>query len=114
MFLAFMATVRIPKDDNGEYETDCRFIYHLIWIMHLAMFLTLLLNQYFPDTLGISRVTLNTFMMLFQVLVLIYVYVEWIFPDPEPDELEDEDVEDDEEVSEVTLFEESVKDISYD
>lgn len=65
------------------------------------IFITLLLNQYFTETLGVMRVTLNTSMMLFQVLVLIYIYVEWIFPNPDLDEevkreegvLEEENIE---------------------
>ena len=80
----------------------------------MAMFMTLLLNQYFSETLGITKATLNICMMLFQVLVLIYVYVEWIFPDPEPDELEDEEAEGNDVESEVTVYEKSVKEISYD
>ena len=88
MLVAFLSTVSVPQDEEGEYDADFLFTYHLVWIMHLAMVVTLLLNQYFSEKLGVARMTLNTCMMLFQVLVLIYVYAECIFPDPEPDVLE--------------------------
>ena len=81
------------------------------------MFTTLLLNQYFVKTLGVIRVTLNTGMMLFQVVVLICIYVKWVFPNPESDlQVEgDEEVPIDEENIEEALAEvESQKAASFE
>ena len=80
MLLTFVGTVSIPRDKADEYEPFSFLVYHIVWIMHLASFVTIFFNQYYSECLGVARVTLNTIMMLFKVLVLIYISVEWIFP----------------------------------
>ena len=73
MFLAFLATVSVPLDKEGQRAPLDVAIYHAVWVMHLAMFLTIILN--YNDVLGIWRSTLNTSMVIFQVLVLISIFV---------------------------------------
>ena len=92
MFLTFLGTVSIPMDENGAKDRHSLQVYHLVWIMHFALFSTLIVNQYFSATLGIAKATLNTCVMLFQVLVLIYICVVWIFPDPEEESLQYETI----------------------
>ena len=50
--------------------------------MHVVIFTTIILNHYCSASLGVGKVTLNTCVMLFHVIVLIYICVEWIFPNP--------------------------------
>ena len=75
MLLTFLATIKVPSEDPG-------YLYHWIWIMHLAMTLALVVNHFFEEKLGIMKSTLNTSMMLFQVVLLIYMCF-WLFPNVE-------------------------------
>jgi len=63
-------------------------IYHSLWIMHLLVFLTIILNHYGQKILGVWKVTVNTCVMLFQMVILIYICVELIFPNPQVPDLE--------------------------
>ena len=55
-------------------------MYHLVWVMHEALFITILLNHYFQDVLGVARVTLNTLVMIVYVIFITHICVTWIFP----------------------------------
>ena len=69
MFLAFVSTVRTPKDELSH-------LYYWVLTMHIALTLTILLNLHFGKALGIMKSTLNTLMMLFQIVVLVYLCME--------------------------------------
>ena len=71
MFLTILSSVKVPRNEEGEFDSASLKIYHLVWIMHLVTFVTLLLNHYYTDVLDVAKSTLNTCIMLFKVLVLI-------------------------------------------
>ena len=82
MFLAMIAAVRVERNEEGDWDTDGLRIYTWVWIKHLVVFTTLALNMYFPGVLGLGKSMVNTFAMLFEVIVLICICVKWVFPDP--------------------------------
>ena len=88
MFVAFLATVTIPRVGEDEMDIESVRVYHWVWIMHLAMFATLILNHYYADKLGVARSTLNSCMMLFEVLILILISVNVAFPNQPNEEIE--------------------------
>ena len=45
--------------------------------MHLGSAFTVLWNQHFPHKLGIFKYTLNTAMALFNVIVLVFICMEF-------------------------------------
>ena len=94
MFLTFLSTVSLPRDGDNTDGNNELVIYHLTWIMHITIFMTLLVNIYFAETLGLAKVTLNTCIMLFYVLFIIYICVEWIFPNKVELETKPEDEQD--------------------
>lgn len=82
MFLTILATVKIERDEEGEWDSDGLEIYTWVWIMHLVLFTTLALNMYYSGVLGLSKNMINTCAMLFKVLILMYICVRWAYPDP--------------------------------
>ena len=90
MFLTVLAAVKVPKDEDNNWESGALRIFYCIWIMHLGTFLTIVLNNHNSEhALGLGKATLNTCMMLFQVVVLIYVNVNWVFPDEDVGQTEE-------------------------
>ena len=65
-------------------------MYHAVWIVHLVLSVTIMLNHYFAETLGVARVTLNTLAMLGYVVFLVHICVTQIFPNKEAEEVGEE------------------------
>ena len=104
MLLTFLSTVSVPRDGDNNYESDSLTIYYLTWIVHTIVFITLLTNIYFSETLGVLKTTLNTCIMLLYVFFIIYICVDWIFPNKYEKEIDTEV----EEGAESTVVEEEV------
>ena len=92
MLLTFLGIVHIPYDKYGQTDIASLQLYHMVWVMHLFLITTIILNRYFSEGLGIAKVTLTTVAMLFEVLILIYICVDWIFPDPKAPIVSDPEV----------------------
>ena len=90
MILAFLGTISLPKDKNGENEESVRFMYHIIWMAHLVLFGTIIVNHYYADLIGVLRVPLNTVVMMGYVLFIIHISVSWIFPNRKEEQVAEE------------------------
>ena len=64
-------------------------MFHAVWVVHLTLSVTIMLNHYFAETLGVARVTLNTLAMLGYVVFLVHICVTQIFPNKEAEEVAD-------------------------
>ena len=65
MLITMIATVKIPRNEDDEHDSAALRLYHWVWIMHLAMAVTLFLNYYCSNALGVVKYTLNACMVLF-------------------------------------------------
>ena len=89
MLIMQIATVRAPKDDEGNYELGTIRIYHAIWIIHLIVCATLLANHYHAQVLGAKKHTINICVALSYTIIFIYIGVHWVFPNEfDPDVIE--------------------------
>ena len=77
MFLTFVASVSLPRDEHGEIDPESYKLYNCVWIMHLASALVVLMNQHFPHALGVYKYMVNTCMTLFNVVVVINICMEF-------------------------------------
>ena len=77
MLLTFIATVKIPRDELGNMDAGAKPLYHCVWVMHISSALVVLMNQNFSNKLGIFKYTLNTVQMLFNVVVMIFICMEF-------------------------------------
>ena len=100
MLMAFATNILIKHQGNNA-------IIHWIWVMHLALFATIYMNNF--NALGVAKSTVNAAVMLLYVFFLISIFVEWIpYPnvvlpkdgdekDAEPEEGKEVEVEEEEE-----------------
>ena len=77
LLLTFVATVSLPKDEDGNRDWAASPLYHCIWVMHLSSALIILANQHAPAILGICNQTLTAVVTLFNVTVLIFMAMEF-------------------------------------
>ena len=74
----------VDEEESEEGGIDYLDIYHWIWVMHLGNALAVFMNQHFPRSLGIMKYAINTFMMLFTIVVIIRICMVF-FAAPEED-----------------------------
>ena len=86
LLLTFIGTVNLPRDEEGNTDPTAGPLYHCVWIMHLGSGLTVLLNQHFSSRLGVFKYTLNTCVVVFNVVVLICICMEFFAKEEEGEE----------------------------
>ena len=77
MLLTFLASVKAPRNLKDEIDGSSLPLYNSVWIMHVSASIIILLNQSFSKQLGILKNPLNTAQMIFTVIVMIFISMEF-------------------------------------
>ena len=77
MLLTFLASVKAPRNLKDEIDGSSLPLYNSVWIMHLSGSIVVLLNQSFSKQLGVLKNPINTAQMIFTVIVMIFISMEF-------------------------------------